>query len=375
MRTTSISVFLAVVVTCMGLFGNAAAVDRHDQAPRGQVWGYIFGDFYWKANGENPGWGQAEYTRTNKNMMAGQLRRLYLGYNYKISDRFSSRVLLEANPGTLMNNGAYGVIVKQGYLQWEVPFELLHNQNVRVGLIPSPVFAFPERTWGYRSVEKEALDARGLGRSVDQGVSYSGHFDPDNNYGITLMIGNGSGTRPATDRYFEYYTSVFARLFDRRFSVEVMSNYKYLGNDNRFGIIRGFFAWENTHFTLGAEVAQVYNSVSGSQGFTDIEPLLISLFTSFDLPFITDNLRAFLRYDMFNPDRNYSDTKVYPDNFPSDLRFVYQQDLLIAGLHYAPHERVNIMPNIYMNIYDDKRPNPTDRAADVVFRTTLYYRF
>ncbi len=369
--------FTILIFLISGMSGLNAALagNLQDEPPRGHLWGYIFGDLYWKVAGENAEWGQAEYMQTDKNMFAGKLRRLYFGYNYRMSDQFSSSLLLEANPGTLMPNGAYGTIIKQGYLQWNIPYNLLYNPSVRVGLIPTPVFAFPERTWGYRSIEKEILDSRGIGQSVDQGVSYSANFDRAGNYGVTLMAGNGSGTRPAGDSHLEYYTSFFARLFDRRFSVEVMTDYKYLGDGNNFGIVRGFFAWEAENWMLGAEIAQNYNSVSGNSGHTDIEPLLISLFSSITLHGISDKLRAFVRYDLFNPDRDYSDDKVYPDNFPDDLQYVYDQHLLIAGLHFAPHERVHIKPNVYINRYDDKRPDPVNRKTDIVPRTTLYFLF
>lgn len=336
-----------------------------------RVWGYIFGDFFWKAEGDTARWGQGEYMDTEKGMMGGSLRRLYLGYDHKLSDRFTTRVLLEANPGTLMNNGAYGAIIKLGYLQWNAPDFLFHNQQFSVGLIPTPIFSFPERSWGYRSVEKEALDSRGIGRSVDQGLSYSATFDSDANYGFTLLVANGSGTRPAADRYFEYTGSMYFRLFERRLTFETMGNYKYQGDGRHSSIYRGFLGYELNRLRFGFEAAKIRNNVLTQNGFVNVNPFLYSVFYAFKLDVFKEEFEFFVRYDKFNPDSNFTNAKIYPDN----LRFVYDQSLLIFGVNYSPIPTISIIPNIYINLYDDKRLENLNRKNDVVLRFTVYYRY
>jgi hypothetical protein len=357
--------FLAVL-----LAGSVFAqeVPQPSFTPSGNVWGYVFGDAYYKAAGDTALWGQGQYASVPTRMQGGQLRRLYLGYDYRFSPSFSSRVLLEADDNFLINN-AHGVYIKLGYLDWK---NLVPNATLSVGLIPTPVFAFPERQWGYRSVEKEALNLRGLGRSVDQGVSLSGAFDNEGRYGYTLMVGNGSGNRIDVDRFLEYYSSLYTRLLDRRLSLEAMANHKYQGNGRSRTIIRGFAGYEGKGFTLGSEIAQTLDrAVPLAGGSVDVNPLIISGFASVQLPFISDKLRLFARYDHFDPDLNFSDGLAY-----RNVAQYYTEGTIIGGLHYRAAENVNIMPNIWINTYSDKRNGDAiSRKADVVFRTTLYFAF
>jgi hypothetical protein len=360
----------ALLTGALGLsqtaFGQA---DESEFRPSGSVWGYVFGDAFHKAAGDTMYWGRGQYASVPTGMQGGQLRRLYLGYDYRFSPRFSSRVLLEADDSFLIN-GAHGVYVKLGYLEWK---GILPNASLNIGLIPTPVFTFPERQWGYRSVEKEALNLRGLGRSVDQGVSLSGSIGPDGINGYTLMVGNGSGNRVDADRFLEYSTSLYTRLLDRRLTLEAMGNYKYQGSDRSRTILRGFAGFDGPGFRLGGEVAQTIDrNAALFAGAHDVRPLILSGFASAALPFISDDLNVFVRYDYFDPDTNHDEGILY-----RNVDQFYREGTYITGLHYRVADNVNIMPNVWVNTYSDKRNGGDEmaRRADVVLRTTIYFVF
>src|SRR6202451_2936193 len=63
----------------------------------GRVWGYVFGDYYFKGHSDslNRG-GNNQYTGIPKGRNAFQFRRIYLGYDYNISQKFSAELLLAA---------------------------------------------------------------------------------------------------------------------------------------------------------------------------------------------------------------------------------------------------------------------------------------
>src|SRR3954471_19514399 len=65
--------------------------------PGGKLWGYAFGDFYYKKHSDplNRG-GANQYTNIEQGRNAFQFRRIYLGYNYDITQKFSAEVLLAA---------------------------------------------------------------------------------------------------------------------------------------------------------------------------------------------------------------------------------------------------------------------------------------
>ena len=60
-------------------------------ANTGRLWGYVFGDFYYKSHADslNRG-GSNQYSGIPQSRNAFQFRRIYLGYDYNINSNFSS---------------------------------------------------------------------------------------------------------------------------------------------------------------------------------------------------------------------------------------------------------------------------------------------
>ena len=339
--------------------------------PTGRVWGYSFGDYFYKTSGDTARWGSAQYVNEAKDMHAGELRRLYLGYDYNYSRGIFSRVLLEANSGTTFAGGSYGLLVKLGYVSWRNPLPSL-PVTVNVGLIPTPVFTLPERTWGYRSIEKEALDVRGFGPSADQGVSVEGTMGK--NGGFSLMVGNGSGTKPATERAKAVYGSLVRRFLDKKLTVELMASFLPKSGDRDRTIDRLFVSYEPDFAKFGLEVARVRDQSPADLGEvsgTEARRLLASGFVS--VPLRRDSvgvgISIFARYDFYDPDRDFAAGKGYvlPEPF-------YTQKLYIFGLDIAPLPRVHVMPNLWMMTYR-ARGGAVSRDADVVARMTFYFIF
>src|SRR5580698_1030784 len=63
----------------------------------GRVWGYAFGDFYYKPHSDslNRG-GSNQYTGIPQSRNAFQFRRIYLGYDFNLNNRLSTELLLAA---------------------------------------------------------------------------------------------------------------------------------------------------------------------------------------------------------------------------------------------------------------------------------------
>ena len=70
---------------------------RTGEANTGRLWGYVFGDYYYKSHADslNRG-GSNQYSGIPQSRNAFQFRRLYLGYDYNISKKVSSELLLAA---------------------------------------------------------------------------------------------------------------------------------------------------------------------------------------------------------------------------------------------------------------------------------------
>src|SRR3954465_10465876 len=84
----------------------AQTSDTSEFKPSGKLWGYAFGDYAWKGSTDEKGrGGPNQYTKVPLNANLFQFRRIYLGYDYNISQKFSAEFLLAAE-----DNWAGGVV-------------------------------------------------------------------------------------------------------------------------------------------------------------------------------------------------------------------------------------------------------------------------
>ena len=90
-----------------------------------------------------------------------------------------------------------------------------------------PTFINSESVWGYRSLEKTIMDMRKIGASNDVGISLQGKFNDKGDYGYNIMISNGSGAKPETDRFKKFYANVYAKFMDQKIILD-------LGADNEW---------------------------------------------------------------------------------------------------------------------------------------------
>lgn len=362
--------WLPVILITFFFCQFSTAQTGSEPTPKNRIWGYAFGDLIYKAQGDTLYWGNTEYANLEEGTIGTNLRRLFLGFDSKITSNIQARVLVESRAGTTTKEGRFGLSVIYGHLEWKNIVPAIPNSTVRIGLIPTPIFALPEKTWGYRSVEKDALDLRGIGKVIDQGASFSGDFNKDKTAGFTVMVGNGSGNKPQIDKYLEYYASFYRKFWDNQMTVELVGDFMKEDQGNDHGFVRGFFSIEKPLWTLGAEVSQVYSKeiVSGNQHA--VNPRLLSIFLSNKLGLLGEKWRSFLRYDFYDPDTAYLPGGKY--NSPSQH---YNEHSFWIGLHYVYHEKINFMPNLIINRYERKNSSVVNRSSDVVPRITVYFQF
>jgi hypothetical protein len=337
---------------------------------KNRIWGYSFGDFVYKAQGDTLYWGNTEYAGLEEKTIGTNLRRLFLGYDSKISENIKARVLVESKATTTTREGRFGLAIIYGCLEWDNILPAIPNSKARIGLIPTPIFALPEKTWGYRSVEKDALDLRGLGKVIDQGASFSGDFNRDKTAGFTVMVGNGSGNKPTIDKYLEYFASVYKKFWNNQVTVEVLADFMRKSPDANQAFVRSFVSLEKPKWTFGAEVSQAFTEETVSGEIKSVNPLSVSVFLSNKLGILGENWRSFVRYDFYNPVTKYQAAGVYES--PSEH---YDEHSYWMGLHYKVKEKINFMPNIIINQYKAKNDVVVKRKADVVPRFTVYFQF
>lgn len=395
-------------------FVQAQETKEGEFKPYGKVTGYAFGDYAYKVHADSAtaygnvngkpftvpgtGNGSTQYQALKQGYNSFNLRRIYLGYNYYISERFETQLTLahesgnESNTTTdpsLTSDGKRSVYIKYANLKWK---NIYKNADLVIGQQMTPTFAtLSEKIWAYRSIEKTVADMRGISSSTDLGVGLFGKFDKDGNYGYDVLIANGQGAKlqPLNNAFKKYYTSLYAYFLNKKVVVQV--NYEYQ-TINAIGatstvdaykqsksLYKGFVAYNTPKFTVGIEAyTQMWKNYVTAKGdkspSMSINDLGLSLFLKGSV--ITDKLNYFARYDMINPDTKYDDAFAYSASY--DAR--NKQSFITAGLDFMPAKNVHIMPNIWFNTYTNQQsvPSLTGSAAsdyDLVARLTFHYIF
>ena len=374
---------------------NPAKVDSAFK-PGGQLWGYAFGDFYYKAHSDalNRG-GANQYTNIEQGRNAFQLRRVYLGYNYNITAKFSAELLLAAEDNTVTALGATsGDLLSDNKLSFYLKLINLRWKNIWkgtdlvIGQSATPSFAMlTEQIWGYRSIERTIADVRRT-PSFDLGVSLQGRFDPGNdNYGYNVMMGNGTSARPENDKFKWFYGDVWAKFLDKKLVFDLYADYQRLNWTSTLhhsrNMLKGFAAYTTPKITVGVEAfinhgkQDVVGMKASSADTINANAEGVSAFVRGRI--VKDKLGFFARVDNFNPDVDYNAGSY---NIYKGLTAAYEpnnkETFITAGLDFTPIKNAHFMPNIWYNHYTSERSalnGSANKDHDLVYRLTFYYVF
>lgn len=361
--------------------------------PSGKLWGYTFGDYYYKAYSDalNRG-GANQYTGIEQGRSAFQIRRVYLGYNYIIHPKFSAELLLAAEDnkvnqdritsGDLLSNNKLAFFIKYANVRWK---NIWKGTDLVVGQMATPAFSLTvDPVWKYRSVERTLTDIRRT-PSYDLGAALQGRFDADSNYGYNIMVGNGTGSRPESNKFKRFYGEVYAKLLDKRIVLDLYADYERLhwtpGFHHSRNIIKAFAAYTTPAFTIGAEAMSSYGrkdvvGISDNRSDTLNAPAkALSVFVHGNI--IKDKLRYFARMDYYDPDTKYNPaTYTAYKGFSANYEPNNKEQFITAGLDFTPIKNVHFMPNIWYNRYTSKQASAMGAAEqdyDLVYRITFYY--
>lgn len=402
----------------------------------GRLWGYMFGDYYYKSHGDSLARGGGnQYSGIPKNRNAFQFRRIYLGYDYNISRKFAAELLLAAednfpgfNPpssatasGDQLLNNKLTFYIKLANIRWR---NIWKGTDFIFGQVATPAFPLlSEKIWNYRSIERTISDIRRT-PSYDFGGSLQGVFDPKTkNYGFDLLVGNGTSAKPPSTSFKWFYGDVYAYLFNKKVVVDfyadyLRTNWSYNSNlDRSRQMLKGYIAYNSSAtanggmnpgkgFTIGAEffINTLKNDLAATKIAGGIDTLNdaaegISIYVHGDI--VKSKLRFFARYDRYNPmtkinnsiyNKYAGNTGNYNDN-SYDVTYnangtptaatatgdqTYEQSFITAGLDWTPANNVHIMPNIWYEHYHSQLASATGAAADdhdMLWRITFYYTF
>jgi hypothetical protein len=370
-------ILIILVLTLMVSAGTYSQEKKKEFTPSLKVWGQAFMDYYYKAGGDTTGASTMEYARAPKDKQAFAFRRIYLGLDYSISERFTTEFVLEYGgkdllPSTILNSSGVGFTnnpdgketfyIKIANIRWK---NIFAYSDAVLGQMSTPTFSLlSEKVWGFRNVEKTIMDAHGNASSFDFGAGLFNRFDKDGNFGLNFLIANGRGAQLENNKFKKYYADAFGYFMDKKIVVDLYGDYDDRSPTLKTYTVKGFAAFQIEKFRLGVEVFQ--QTLEPSSG-SAIRPFGVSAFTS--AYFFSDknlklDINAFARYDYYDPD-NSKTTYTTP--------FDYKESFFTIGVDFQLDKQVHIIPNLWMNAYSGKEGAP-DRSTDIVPRVTVSYR-
>ena len=411
-----VTFFLLTLASQAQYLLNSDSAFKAGTANSGRIWGYVFGDYYAKAHSDsaNRG-GNNQYSGIPTNRTAFQFRRIYLGYDYNITNKFSAELLLAAednfptgNPtsnvavagntpqsgaGDLTGDGKLTFYIKLANIRWK---NIWNGTDLIVGEQATPAFPLlSEKIWAYRSIERTISDIRRT-PSYDLGAGLQGKFDPKTaNFGYDLLVGNGSSAKPESDNFKWFYGDVWAMFLDKHLVFDLYGDYERLNWVSNWHhsrqMIKGYIAYTTPAVTVGVEgyinnlkqdnFATLKTPIPNHNADTlDVQAKGISFYVHGNI--VPNKLRFFARYDIYNPDNKINNTiySKYVGNTSSYNDPVTKESFISAGLDFTPAKNVHFMPNIWYNGYKGQQAAAVDGTKlhsdhDMVYRMTFYFVF
>ncbi|WP_214072414.1 hypothetical protein [Mucilaginibacter sp. dw_454] len=394
----------------------AAKADPAAWVPVRRLWGYAFGDLYFNQHQDAGNRGaETMYNGVPANRNAFQFRRIYLGYDYDINEKFTATVLLASEPnantgvngttsiqnGDNLVDGKMGFFIKNFNLRYK---NIWTGTDIVVGEMSTPGFALndggnapnslSEATWGNRFIEKTITDFH-KNNSYDVGASLQGTFDPNTkNYGYVLMVGNNStasllsAANANTGFYKIFYGDLWAKFLDKHLYVDIYGDYAptapgtiTIGQQNH-SMQKIFAAYVDPKFSVGVEayMQQFKNGVNNTttKAVEDSRATGLSVWVKGAI--IKDKMSFFARRDGYNPDTKYVDADAYTVNTNyGSYNPTVKETFYTGGLDFTPAPKIHFSPNVWFIQYKDQRPvGTTGYVGDghnLVYRATFYYTF
>lgn len=389
MRIKFNTFLIALLVTsfCGLSFSNKAFAQNNDSdstfKPHGKLSGYAFGDYYYKGHSDSLNRGGAnQYTKVPAGQNAFQFRRVYLGYDYEISPKFSAQVLLAAEDASdALGSGKYAFYVKLANIRWK---NILPRMDLVIGQVATPAFAMTsEPAWSYRSIERTIADIRRV-PSYDLGATIQGKFDAKGNYGYDIMVGNGTGAKPENDKFKHFYGDVYAKFLDQKLMVDLYGDYERVNWTSTFHHSRSmgkiYVGYTTPKLTVGAEafITGLQSDVIALNNKTSVMDTLNGTAAGLSVfvrgPIIKDKLGFFARMDNYNPNTQYDNTSYSKyTGLTSNYEPNNKEQFITAGLDFTPVKNVHLMPNIWYNSYSNQGANGSMKDYDMVYRLTFYF--
>lgn len=332
-----------------------------------EIKGVVFADYnYYAGNHDAAVEGRNDFS----------YRRIYFTFENSLADDIKMRFRLESEHPKFGTAAKINPFVKHAYLEWK---NLIPSHTLYLGIAETNAFKNAEDYWGYRSIEKTAMDLNKLSSSADMGIALKGDLGKVAHHWLTVYNGTGYGSAEVDDYkkvgYAFWLTPVQGLILEGYADYEkqdaataTLSTAKDYFQSSAYSTLKAFVGYSGRTFTVGAEAFRRTNSDAGAADAAgtsrvDVVKQGYSLFGSWITPL--PKLKVFARYDKFDPN---TDDNVWVSDSQNGVDDGYA--LVIAGLDFIPRGNIHFMPNVMIKQYE-----LSGKDSDVTARMTLYYKF
>jgi hypothetical protein len=249
---------------------------------------------------------------------AFEIKRAYLGYNYKLSKYYSVKLNIDVGKPEFAVNDSTKVSSSYhftAYLKNALLNYKKGNWNVAVGMIGLKNFKTQESSWGHRYIFKSFQDQHKMAPSADLGILISNKLHEKVSVDLTIRNGEGYKKVQLDDRYHAGL-GVTVLPVD---GLQTRLYYDYSKDSLVRSVLTGFVGYDKKQFKSGIE----YNYIMNEK--YDAEKTLggLSVYASYEF---NDKFQAFGRFD------NLSSNKVEADNW----NIKKDGSQIIAGIQFSP---------------------------------------
>ena len=304
------------------------------------------------ADGKIGGVTYFDYTNS-KEKSAFVLKRQYFSYGIDISDEVKFRVVFDVgrtDVGTVLRKDGGEKSEDTRLVAFLKKAQIDHRTSygkISMGLIGMNTYNIQEKNWGYRFIEKSAIDKYKFSSTADLGIGFSRVLV--NQLKMSLQVVNGEGYKnPQSDKYHKIaFNSTYGEhnlVKNSGFNAGVVYTTEQTDDKpNTMASLFGGFAG------MGLRLGGQFNMLKKG----GIESQIISVSSNYSM---TDKLDAFVRYDMFDP--NTDEIDGWKDN----------STYLIAGIQLSCGNGLLVAPNIRMESYEDDLDSETEYKINFQFK-------
>jgi len=268
---------------------------------------------------------------------AFNFQRQYFGYGGDISDKVSYKILFDVGRTEL--DPRLNVYLKKAQINYKSSLG-----KFNFGLIGMNTYAVQESNWGYRFIEKSAIDKNGFSATADIGVGFSRSLI--DNLNLSLLFVNGEGfKKPQGDKYHKI-------AFNATYGEGNLNK-----NDGyNAGLV---YTTENTDTTattmtslfggfagMGLRLGGEYDMLT----IGSVESNIISVSANYA---VRDKIDIFARYDMVDDN---DDANKNGENY------------LVTGIVLTCDGGISVAPNVRMITNEDDSESSTEYKVNFQFK-------